>query len=79
MCEVASASAYLPAVRRAVKRMAEVEFLMYYAGMDPHEGAGGIEGISKRILLSRDRIVAEWCAKKRVPVLIAPAGDTPNR
>jgi len=73
-CEVASASAYLPAVRRALKRMEGVEFLIYYAGMDPHEGAGGIEGISRRTLLSRDRIVAEWCARKGVPVLIAPAG-----
>jgi acetoin utilization deacetylase AcuC-like enzyme len=73
-CEAASAAAYLPAVRRALKRMEGVDFLIYYAGMDPHEGAGGIDGISGRTLLSRDRLVARWCAKKGVPVLIAPAG-----
>jgi acetoin utilization deacetylase AcuC-like enzyme len=73
-CEVSRASEYLPAVTNALERMEGVEFLIYYAGMDPHEGGGGIEGITSAMLLRREQIVAEWCAKRRVPVLIAPAG-----
>lgn len=72
--EVTSATAYLKAVTAALKWVQGMDFLIYYAGMDPHEGAGGIEGITSSMLLKRDRIVAEWCAKHRVPVLIAPAG-----
>jgi acetoin utilization deacetylase AcuC-like enzyme len=72
--EVTSAPAYLKAVTTALKWVRGVDFLIYYAGMDPHEGAGGIEGITSSMLLERDRIVAEWCAARRVPVLIAPAG-----
>jgi len=72
--EVQSAAEYLAAVRRALARMDSVDFLIYYAGMDPHENAGGIPGINARILQKRDRMVAAWWAEKKVPVIFAPAG-----
>jgi len=72
--EVTDAARYLAAVRRALKRMEPVDFLIYYAGMDPHESAGGIEGITAPMLAKRDRMVANWCAEKKVPVIFAPAG-----
>ena len=72
--EIKEPAKYLPAVRSALKRLEPVDFLIYYAGMDPHENAGGIQGITTPLLQKRDRSVAAWCRKKRVPVIFAPAG-----
>lgn len=72
--EVKTATKYLPAVRHALTRLDSVDFLIYYAGMDPHENAGGIPGITTKILQKRDRMVAAWWAQKGVPVIFAPAG-----
>jgi len=33
--------------------------------MDPHESAGGIDGINAPMLAKRDRMVAKWCAEKK--------------
>lgn len=72
--EIKEPAKYLPAVRRALKRLESVDFLIYYAGMDPHENAGGIPGITTPMLQKRDRSVAAWCRNKRMPVIFAPAG-----
>ena len=68
--------AYLAAVNEVLAAEAANEYglVLYNAGMDPHEGAGGLRGITSETLLERERIVFEWADARDVPVAFALAG-----
>lgn len=77
---IARPTDYLPTLAR---RLAEVEpaalsidLCLYNAGMDPFEGCiiGGLQGMTAEILVSRDRLVFDWCRANATPVAFVLAG-----
>jgi len=73
---------YLNEVDKALKHLSGVQILIYNAGMDPFEGCstGGQPGITREVLQSREKLVADWCRENKVPVLFVLAGgyEGPN-
>lgn len=75
---VRDAGDYLPLLAR---RLAEVQaesfdLCLYNAGMDPHEGSavGGLPGITSDLLFARERLVFDWCRRRRLAVAFVLAG-----
>ncbi|MBC7790112.1 MAG: hypothetical protein H7Z74_09215 [Anaerolineae bacterium] len=77
---VDDAQKYLPTIAR---RLAELEdsaprfdLCLYNAGMDAHEDCvlGGLSGITRDILASRERTVFEWCRERRIAAAFVLAG-----
>ena len=48
--------------------------VVYNAGMDPHEGAGGPRGITADTMAAREQMLFAWTASIGVPVAFALAG-----
>jgi acetoin utilization deacetylase AcuC-like enzyme len=65
---------YLASVGKALKSLEGVEFLIYNAGMDTHERAGGLAGITLEIIQEREMRVVEWAREQNVPIVFALAG-----
>jgi acetoin utilization deacetylase AcuC-like enzyme len=65
---------YLATVEKALKSLEGVEFLIYNAGMDTHEKAGGLAGITLEIIQEREMRVVEWARAQNVPIVFALAG-----
>lgn len=65
---------YLATVDKALKTLEGVEFLIYNAGMDTHEKAGGMGGITLEIIQEREALVVEWARERKVPIVFALAG-----
>ena len=65
---------YLATVGKALKSLEGVEFLIYNAGMDTHERAGGLAGITLEIIQEREMLVVEWARERNVPIVFALAG-----
>jgi acetoin utilization deacetylase AcuC-like enzyme len=65
---------YLASVEKALKSLEGVEFLIYNAGMDTHERAGGLNGITLEIIQEREMRVVEWARAQNVPIVFALAG-----
>lgn len=65
---------YIPDIIRHLKNLKNVNLLIYNAGMDAHEYAGGLKGITDKVVRQRETIVAEWCRKHRIPAIFALAG-----
>lgn len=71
---VAAPADYLPAVRRALAALEGVRCLLYNAGMDVHERAGGIKGLDTALVRRREELVFGWARRRRVPIAFALAG-----
>jgi len=71
---VAKPKTYLETVEEALKSLEGVEFLIYNAGMDTHERAGGLKGITLEIIQEREMRVVEWARAQNVPIVFALAG-----
>jgi acetoin utilization deacetylase AcuC-like enzyme len=77
---VTRAAAYLSAVERALRDVDSAgqsfDLCLYNAGMDPFEGCdtGGLAGITREILATRERLVFEWCRARGMPVAFVLAG-----
>jgi acetoin utilization deacetylase AcuC-like enzyme len=71
---VAKPKTYLATVEEALKSLEGVEFLIYNAGMDTHERAGGLKGITLEIIQEREMSVVEWARAQNVPIVFALAG-----
>jgi len=71
---VAKPKTYLATVEEALKSLEGVEFLIYNAGMDTHEKAGGLKGITLEIIQEREMRVVEWARAQNVPIVFALAG-----
>ncbi|MFM7063436.1 MAG: hypothetical protein ACKO04_08080 [Actinomycetes bacterium] len=75
--EVVGADDYLATVEQVlggVEDPGSVDLVIYNAGMDPHECAGGVAGITTRVLRRRDRMVMEWAEAHDLPVAFVMAG-----
>lgn len=51
-----------------------IDVVLYNAGMDPHEHAGGVSGIDAEVLAERERMVFEWANSRGIPVAFTLAG-----
>lgn len=65
---------YLDTVRRSFAVLEGSGLLIYNAGMDTHEMAGGLEGITTDIVREREALVVHWASGRKIPVLFALAG-----
>jgi len=66
--------AYLETVLRSFVVLEGSELLIYNAGMDTHEKAGGLKGITTAIIRKREALVVRWASERNIPVLFALAG-----
>ncbi len=68
---------YLEDVERALGRIdrpGSIDVVLYNAGMDPHEDAGGLPGITTATIERREQLVFDWAAAAGVPVAFTLAG-----
>lgn len=68
---------YLNAIASQLDAIGEprsVDLLILNAGMDPHELAGGVSGISDYVIAERERMIFEWARNGDVPVAFVLAG-----
>lgn len=74
---IADGSDYLSTVRAELDRIVDpssIDLVLHNAGMDPHESAGGVVGITTAVLAERERMVFEWAARHGLPVAFVLAG-----
>jgi acetoin utilization deacetylase AcuC-like enzyme len=72
--EVAQPKRYLDHVEEALVALERVDFLIYNAGMDAYEKAGGMKGITKDMILKREKRVVQWARARKIPHVFALAG-----
>ena len=51
-----------------------IDLVLYNAGMDPHEEAGGVPGLTTDVLVEREQLVMDWCRHHGIPVAFVLAG-----
>jgi acetoin utilization deacetylase AcuC-like enzyme len=75
---VGDAQRYLPTLRERLAALEGESFglVLYNAGMDPHQDCevGGLRGIDELVIAQRERIVFEWCRRRKLPVAFVLAG-----
>jgi acetoin utilization deacetylase AcuC-like enzyme len=74
---LSSATTYLDDVEAALDAVpspTSIDLVIYNAGMDPHERAGGVRGIDAEILAAREQRLFEWASALRLPVAWVLAG-----
>lgn len=74
---MACASNYISTISEALDSVTSpgsVDLVLYNAGMDPHERAGGVRGIDADILQQRDEIVYDWASSHALPIAFVLAG-----
>lgn len=72
--EVDDPKRYLGHVEDALHSLERVDFLIYNAGMDTYEKAGGKKGITKEIIRKREKRVVQWARARKIPHIFALAG-----
>jgi len=72
--EVDDPRTYLARVEEALQALERVNFLIYNAGMDTYAKAGGLKGITKDIILQREKLVVDWARARKIPHIFALAG-----
>lgn len=72
--DVAEPKRYLEHIEQALLALESVDFLIYNAGMDAYEQAGGMKGITKQMIRKREQRVAEWARARKIPHIFALAG-----
>jgi len=73
----ADGSDYLEVIEQVLASIddpAGIDLVIYNAGMDPHERAGGVDGIDRSVLERREHMVFQWAAAHSVPVAWVLAG-----
>lgn len=68
---------YTTAVNQALEAIdtpEDVDLLIYNAGMDPHQQAGGVHGLTTDILAAREERVFTWAHQHGLPVAFVFAG-----
>ncbi|MFM8974104.1 MAG: hypothetical protein ACKOOG_16055, partial [Actinomycetota bacterium] len=68
---------YLKDVEAALDAIAHpgsIDVVLFNAGMDPHERAGGVGGITAEVLARREALVFSWTSAHGLPVAWVPAG-----
>jgi len=72
--EVDDPKGYLGHVEDALYSLERVDFLIYNAGMDTYEKAGGMKGITKDMIRKREKLVVQWARARKIPHIFALAG-----
>jgi acetoin utilization deacetylase AcuC-like enzyme len=70
-------AAYLAAIEASLAQISEpssIEVMIVNAGVDPHEDAGGVSGITAEVLEARERMIFAWANENGVPVAWVLAG-----
>ena len=68
---------YLAAISEALESVSNpetVDLVLYNAGMDPHERAGGVHGIDADLLRQREELVYDWISTHDLPSAFVLAG-----
>jgi len=74
---MASGADYLATIRselNGVRAPEDIDLVIYNAGMDPHESAGGVAGVSSDVIREREQLVFSWASQHDVPVAFVLAG-----
>jgi acetoin utilization deacetylase AcuC-like enzyme len=74
---IADGSDYMSKIRmalNAVENPETVDLVLYNAGMDPHEQAGGVAGIDIETLRQREKAVYDWASALNLPIAFVLAG-----
>ena len=75
--KIVGASEYLPTIEQSLSDIADpqsIDLVIYNAGMDPHEKAGGVTGITDRVIRQREAMVFEWAKSHALPIVWVLAG-----
>ena len=73
----ASGANYLDVVERELEAITDpstIDLVLYNAGVDPHEWAGGVSGITHDTIEAREAMVFDWADTNRLPVAWVLAG-----
>lgn len=76
-CRVVGGSDYLSAIVEALDSVIDpesIDLVIYNAGMDAHENAGGAMGVNTDVIRERESRVFEWAARHDCPVAWVLAG-----
>jgi acetoin utilization deacetylase AcuC-like enzyme len=78
---MADANDYLSTVESELEQWGNrpTDLILYNAGMDPHEHAGGLTGITTEIIRRREQMVFEWAASIAAPIAFVLAGGYKSR
>ena len=71
---VTDPAGYLDAVSRALRTLEGVRCVLYNAGMDVHERAGGLKGLTTEVVRRREALVFGWARERGIPIAFALAG-----
>ena len=71
---VSSPDGYLPAVDRALAHLRGVDLVIVNAGVDAHEHAGGLRGITTETIARREATIAEWIRDRGCAAMFVLAG-----
>lgn len=75
--KIVGASEYLPTIEQSLSGIADpqsIDLVIYNAGMDPHEKAGGVTRITDRVIRQREAMVFEWAKSHALPIVWVLAG-----
>lgn len=71
------AATYLDVIERElsdIQSPSGIDLVLYNAGTDPHEGAGGVSGVSNETIAQREELVFGWARALNIPVAWVLAG-----
>lgn len=74
---MATGSNYLEVIERELANVVDpgsIDVVIFNAGMDPHEDAAGVTGITTEVIAERERMVFAWAWANQVPVAFTLAG-----
>ncbi|MEY3361596.1 MAG: hypothetical protein RL531_1315 [Actinomycetota bacterium] len=74
---ISTGDTYLDDVESALYGISDpdtISVLLYNAGMDVHEHAGGVDGVTTEVIAQRESLVFSWAAAHGLPVAWVPAG-----
>jgi len=75
--KIVGASEYLDTIQHSLSEIVDpqsIDLVIYNAGMDPHEKAGGVTGITDRVIRQREAMVFEWAKSFDLPIVWVLAG-----
>lgn len=75
--KIVGASEYLSTIEQSLSDIADpqsIDLVIYNAGMDPHEKAGGVTGINTEVIRRREAMVFEWSKSHNLPIVWVLAG-----
>lgn len=75
--KIVGGSEYLTTIEQSLSDIADpqsIDLVIYNAGMDPHEKAGGVTGINTEVIRRREAMVFEWSKSHNLPIVWVLAG-----